>query len=157
MTIRIVHEEILRASPQAVFALIDDFSRTPEWSSSCGSLEKVGHGPNAPGDRLKFKTREAVNNKASVGHFEGRILERVPGERLRYVIESQGMKSTMEYRIIPVSRGTRIQFAIEMEPRNWLVRIGHRLMGRTIRQAVERMAAADLNNIGALLEDEPGA
>jgi|GEM_PF-434245 len=153
MTIRIEAEEIVRASPQEVFALIDDFSRTPEWSSTCASLEKVGQGPNAPGDRLKYAVRERQGNEARVGPFEGRILERVPGERLTYVIDSQGMKSTMDYRLVPVSRGTRIRFAIELEPRFWLVRIGHRLMGRTIRRAVERMAAADLNNIGALVED----
>lgn len=154
MTIRIETEEIVRAGPLQVFALIDDFSRMPEWSSTCGKIEKVGHGPNAPGDRLNYSTRERQGNEAHVGHFEGRILERVPGERLSLRIENRGMFSTREFRLIPVSRGTRIRMTLDLEPRTWLTRLGNRLLGRTIRHAVERMAAEDLKSLAGLLERE---
>ncbi len=152
MTIRIEAEEIVRTGPREVFALIDDFSRMPDWNSTCGKIEKVGHGPNAPGDRLKYSTRERQGNKALVGHYEGRILERVPGERLSLRIENRGMFSTREFRLIPVSRGTRIRMTLDLEPRTWLTRLGNRFLGRTIRHAVERMAAEDLKNLASLLD-----
>ncbi len=154
MTIRGESETVVKVPPERVFALIDDFSRIPEWNTTCANLSKVGTGPNARGDRLNYATRERQGARASVGHFEGRIVDRRPGEKFSYVIESRGMTSLREVTIRPVHRGSRIRLTIALEPRFWLTRVGKWMMSRTIGHAIERIAAEDLSRLAGILEKE---
>jgi carbon monoxide dehydrogenase subunit G len=43
--------------PAEVFAVIDDLPQTAKWLPPCVSLEKVGDGPSAEGDALRYAYR----------------------------------------------------------------------------------------------------
>ena len=41
------HTLQVAAAPEAVYAIIDDTDRTPEWLSRCTRIDNPGDGPNA--------------------------------------------------------------------------------------------------------------
>jgi hypothetical protein len=51
MPIRYEHSEAIHTTPDRVFAVIDELPLTAEWLPPCVSLEKIGSGPNAIGDK----------------------------------------------------------------------------------------------------------
>ena len=53
MSVTFHHQEPIAASPERVFAAIDDLPLTSKWLPPCVSLQKVGSGPNAVGDALR--------------------------------------------------------------------------------------------------------
>jgi len=48
------HTIVVAASPSAAFAVIDDFTKTPQWLQSCTQLDKLGDDPNTVGTRLVY-------------------------------------------------------------------------------------------------------
>jgi hypothetical protein len=54
MPIRYEHVETVATSPERAFAVIDDLPLTAKWLPPCVSLAKVGAGPNASGDKLRY-------------------------------------------------------------------------------------------------------
>ena len=78
MPIRYQHVEIVATTPNRAFAAIDDLPLTAKWLPPCVSLSKVGDGPNAPGDKLRYVFKQGGRQS----EMAGEILARVPGERL---------------------------------------------------------------------------
>ncbi len=78
MSVRDEHSETVGTSPDRAFAAIHDLPRTAKWMPPCVSWEKVGSGPNAPGDKLKYVYRQG----GRTGEMAGDIVARTPGERL---------------------------------------------------------------------------
>src|SRR5215472_2024413 len=78
MPIRYEHVETVATTPERAFAVIDDLPLTAKWLPPCVSLAKVGNGPNAPGDKLRYVFKQG----GCQSEMEGEILHRVPGERL---------------------------------------------------------------------------
>src|SRR5438132_9597103 len=72
------HTETVRTTPERAFAAIDDLPLTSKWLPPCVSLEKIGSGPNAPGDKLRYVYKQG----GRIGEMGGEILARTPGERL---------------------------------------------------------------------------
>ena len=75
MPIRYEHSEAVATTPDRAFAVIDDLSLTARWLPPCVSLTKVGDGPNAPGDRLRYVFTQGGRQ----GEMDGEIVARVPG------------------------------------------------------------------------------
>ena len=57
MTVSYQREVIIHRMPAEVFAVIDDLPQTAKWLPPCVSLEKVGDGPSAEGDALRYAYR----------------------------------------------------------------------------------------------------
>jgi hypothetical protein len=72
------HSETVRTTPELAFTAIDDLPLTAKWLPPCVSLEKVGSGPNASGDKLRYVYRQGGKTAEMVGE----IISRTPGERL---------------------------------------------------------------------------
>ncbi|NUO35669.1 MAG: hypothetical protein HOQ27_11485, partial [Dermatophilaceae bacterium] len=47
------HTETVNASPAAVFAILDDVTRAPEWLKRCTRLNNLSGGPTEVVTRLK--------------------------------------------------------------------------------------------------------
>ena len=47
------------AAPEAVYAIIYDTDRTPEWLSRCTGIDNLGAGPNAVGTPLRYHYKVA--------------------------------------------------------------------------------------------------
>jgi hypothetical protein len=78
LSIRCEHSLTVRVSPETAIAAIDKLPLTAKWLPPCVSLAKLGSGPNAPGDKLKYGYKQGGKH----GTMEGKFLTRVPGERL---------------------------------------------------------------------------
>ena len=67
MPIRYEHAETVRTSPDRAFAAIDDLPLTAKWLPPCVSLEKLGSGPNAPGDKLRYVYKQGGKTAEMAG------------------------------------------------------------------------------------------
>ncbi len=78
MPIRYQHIVTVATTPERAFAVIDDLPLTAKWLPPCVSLAKVGDGPNAPGDKLRYVFKQGGRQC----EMDGEVLDRVPGQRL---------------------------------------------------------------------------
>jgi len=69
------------------------------WLPACVSLEKVGPGPNSPGDSLRYVFREGGRRKEMAGEIVGRIA----GERLLCRYHDDAFEVTVDMRVAPSS------------------------------------------------------
>jgi uncharacterized protein YndB with AHSA1/START domain len=148
MSVSYRHEELIRASPGRVFAVIDDLPLTAKWLPPCVSLEKLSPGPNAPGDRLRYVYTQGGRQ----GEMDGEILARTHGERLHCVYRDKMFEVSVDLRVAPAPEGTLTTHLIEISPKGFL----GKLMSPMIRLGLgkqTREAAANLKN---LIESSPG-
>jgi hypothetical protein len=135
MPIRYQHVETVATSPERAFAAIDDLPLTAKWLPPCVSLSKVGDGPNAPGDRLRYVYRQGGRQ----GEMAGEILERIPGERLHCRYSDRSFDVSVDLRVAAAPGGAVMTHIIEITPKTllgkllWpLIRLG---LGKQTREA----------------------
>jgi Polyketide cyclase / dehydrase and lipid transport len=135
MPIRYEHSVIVRTTPQRAFAAIDDLPLTAKWLPPCVSLEKVGSGPNAPGDKLRYVYRQ--------GSMDGQIVARTPDERLHCKYFDSMFDVSVDLRVAAAPEGTQTMHTIEITPKNFmgkmfspLVRLG---IGKQTRDAAANL------------------
>jgi hypothetical protein len=144
MPIRYQYAETVAASPERAFAAIDDLPLTAKWLPPCVSLTKVGDGPNAPGDKLRYVYRDGGRQR----EMAGEILERVVGERLRCKYTDPLFDVVVDLRVAAAPGGSVTTHAIEITPKTLLAR----LMGPLIRLGVGRQTRQAAANLKQLLE-----
>ena len=116
MPIRYEHSVNVRATPQRAFAVIDDLPLTAKWLPPCVSLEKVGSGPNAPGDKLRYVYRQGRRQ----GSMDGQIVARTPGERLHCKYFDSMFDVSVDLRVAAAPEGTQTMHTIEITPKNFM-------------------------------------
>lgn len=72
------HTIDVAAPVTAVFGILDDIARTPEWLDRCISIETLSDGPNAVGTQLKYQYQDA----GRTGDMDGEIVAYEPGRHL---------------------------------------------------------------------------
>jgi uncharacterized protein YndB with AHSA1/START domain len=147
--IRYEHAETIRTTPERAFALIDDLPRTATWLPPCVSLAKVGDGPNAAGDQLRYVFKQG--GRAS--EMAGVIVERTPGERLVCRYTDAAFEVLVDLRVAPApdgSGGTTTTHVIEITPRTFF----GRLMSPLIRLGLGKQTRDAARNLKKLLEAE---
>ena len=144
MPIRYQHTETVAATPDRVFAAIDDLALTAQWLPPCVSLAKVGNGPNAPGDRLRYVFKQGGRQ----GEMEGEILARVPGERLHCKYADRAFEVSVDLRVAAAPGGAVTTHIIEISPKTLL----GRLMWPLIRLGLGKQTRTAAANLKRLLE-----
>ena len=71
MPIRYHHVDTVAVSPERAFAAIDDLPLTAKWLPPCASLAKLGDGPNAPADRLRYVYKQGGRQCEMAGEILG--------------------------------------------------------------------------------------
>jgi hypothetical protein len=139
MQIRYEHTETIRTTPERAFAAIDDLPLTAKWLPPCVSLEKVGSGPNAPGDKLRYVYKQG----GSQGEMAGEILTRIPGQRLHCKYFDSMMEVSVDLHVAAAPEGTLTTHIIEITPKRFLgkllsplIRLG---LGKQTRQAAANL------------------
>ena len=143
MSVRFEHQEVVRTTPAKAFAVIDDLPLTAKWLPPCVSLEKVGTGPNAVGDKLKYVFRQG-----GVKTMEGEILARVPGERLHARYFDSQFEVSVDLRISPAPDGALTTHIIEITPKSFM----GKLMKPLIRLGLKKQTLDAATNLRKLLE-----
>ena len=146
MSVRFEHAEVVRTTPAKAFAMIDDLPLTAKWLPPCVSLEKVGTGPNAVGDKLKYVFRQG-----GVKTMDGEILARVPGERLHARYFDSQFDVSVDLRISAAPEGTLTTHIIEITPKSFI----GKLMKPLIRLGLKKQTLDAATNLRKLLESPP--
>ena len=144
MPIRYEHQETVGTSPNRAFAVIDDLPLTAKWLPPCVSLEKVGSGPNAPGDKLRYVYKQGGQS----GEMDGVIVERTPGERLHCKYFDKMFDVSVDLRVSPASEGAITTHVIEITPKRFLAK----LMSPMIRLGLGKQTREAAANLKTLLE-----
>lgn len=148
MAIRCEHVEYVKTTPELAFAAIDDLPLTAQWLPPCQSLEKLGEGPNAPGDRLKYVYKQG----GQTGTMAGRIVDRVPGERLHCLYEDSMFAVSVDLRVARDPAGTKMTHIVEMTPRKLLAK----LFAPIVRFGLKKQTQDAAANLKKLLESQNG-
>jgi hypothetical protein len=144
MAIRYEHAESIRVSPDRAFALIDDLPQTAKWLPPCVSLEKIGPGPNAVGDKLKYVFKQGCHIDA----MQGEIVDRVPGQRLHCRYWDKTFEVSVDLRVAPAADGTLTTHIVEITPKRFLFKLLSPLIGFGLKKQTLEAAA----NLRRLLE-----
>jgi hypothetical protein len=148
MPIRYQHTETIRTTPQRAFAAIDDLPLTAQWLPPCVSLEKVGSGPNAPGDKLRYVYRQGGKQS----EMAGEILARTPGERLHCKYFDSMFDVSVDLSVAAAPEGTLTTHIIEITPKKFFAK----LMSPMIRLGLGKQTRQAAANLKKLLESNPG-
>ena len=146
MPIRYEHSETVRTTPARAFAAIDDLPLTAKWLPPCVSLEKVGSGPNAAGDRLRYVYRQG----GKTGEMAGEIVARAPGERLHCMYHDPMFDVSVDMSVSPAAEGVLTTHVIEITPKKFMAR----LMSPLIRIGVGKQTRTAAANLKMLLETD---
>jgi uncharacterized protein YndB with AHSA1/START domain len=144
MPIRFQHSETIRATPERVFAAIDNLPLTAKWLPPCVSLEKVGNGPNAPGDKLRYVYKQGGRQ----GEMAGEILARTPGERLHCKYFDGTFEVSVDLHVAAAPEGTLSTHVIEITPKAFMAK----LMSPLIRLGLGKQTRDAAVNLKKLLE-----
>lgn len=144
MTIRYEHAETVRTTPERAFAAIDDLPLTAKWLPPCVSLEKVGSGPNAPGDRLRYVYKQGGKQS----EMAGEIIARTPGERLHCKYFDSMFEVSVDLRVAAAPEGALTTHIIEITPKKFMAK----LMSPLIRLGLGKQTREAAANLKKLLE-----
>jgi len=144
MSIRYEHTESIRTAPERVFAAIDDLPLTAKWLPPCVSLEKVGSGANAAGDKLRYVYKQGGRQ----GEMAGEIVARTPGERLHCKYFDSAFEVSVDLRVAAAADGALTTHIIEIAPKTWL----GKLMSPLIRLGLGKQTREAAANLKKLLE-----
>jgi uncharacterized protein YndB with AHSA1/START domain len=132
---------------EAVFAVLTDPTRSPEWSKHSLRGELLTDGPPRVGSRRRtvVKGFAGIGTMASV--FEVTEIEPLRAVALRQVSASWGGSGATRYTFTPVENGTRVDWSWELNPPGPM-----RLLMGPMLAMTRRMFQADLENLKALME-----
>lgn len=137
--------ETVHTTPERAFAVLDDLPLTARWLPPCVSLEKVGAGPNAPGDRLRYVYRHG----GRTAEMAGEIVARIPGERIHCRYFDSTFEVSVDLRVAPAAGGEALTtHLVEITPKRLLAR----LFSPLIRIGLEKQTRQAAANLKQLLE-----
>ena len=93
--------ETVRAAPSAVFAVLDDVTRAPEWLSRCTKLENLSGGPTAVGTRLRYHYQDGRRT----GVMEGSVVAREQDRKLTNHFTDRITDVTADFELAPDDMG----------------------------------------------------
>jgi len=91
------HTETVNASPAAVFAILDDVTRAPEWLKRCTQLDNLSGGPTAVGTRLKYHYKDG----SRTGVMDGSVVAREQDRKLTNRFTDKMMDVTVDFDVAP--------------------------------------------------------
>lgn len=145
MAIAVELTEDIHATPERTWQLIDDLPRTAEWLPPCVSLAKVGSGPNAVGDTLRYVYQQGGG---APKEMSGRIVQRDAGSRLHCVYDDAMFSVSVDLLVAPAAQGTRTTHRIAITPKTFM----GRLMSPLIRLGLKKQTRDAAANLKRLLE-----
>jgi hypothetical protein len=144
MAVRYEHAETVRTSPDRAFGVIDDLPLTSKWLPPCVSLEKVGTGPNAAGDKLRYVYKQG----GKTAEMAGEIVARTPGQRLHCKYFDSMFDVSVDLRVAASSEGVLTEHIIEITPKCFSAK----LMSPLIRLGLGKQTRVAAANLKKLLE-----
>ena len=125
--------------PATVFAVLDDFSQLPKWLKPCEGLAKLGNGPNAVGDKLRYAYVQGGRH----GVMDGVIVAREDGEQLTCKYYDRLFTVVVDFRVAAgEGGGTHLVHHIEITPHSLMAKLMSPLIkGGLPKQTIQSMEA----------------
>ncbi|MGP3536317.1 SRPBCC family protein [Microbacterium sp. RD1] len=136
MTLAFSDRRLLPASPDAVWQLLTDWPRGPQWLPGVSDMR--ADGPLAVGTVVHFTARGRART-STVSAVE-------PGRTLTLTSRQPGVRADYRYALAPVDAGTAVELAADIETRGPM-----RLLGPVIRRAIAAEDGAQLERLARLL------
>lgn len=146
MPIRCEHAQPVRATPAQAFAMIDDLSSYARWLPPCVSLSKVGSGPNAVGDQLRYVYRDRQGGPQR--EMAGEVVARVPGERFHTRYTDATFVVDVDLRVAPAAEGALTTHIVEIAPKS----VVGRLFSPLIKLGLNKQTRDAATNLARLLD-----
>ncbi|MEP6649254.1 MAG: SRPBCC family protein [Lapillicoccus sp.] len=132
------------APPQAIFRILDDVTRTPEWLKRCTKLEKLTDGPITVGQKLKYHYRDG----SRTGVMDGEVAVHDPDRHLENRFTDKIMDVSVDFRAEPLGVDrTRLTHTITIDTKG---------MGKVFAPVIERQlpdqTMGAMTNLKALAE-----
>jgi uncharacterized protein YndB with AHSA1/START domain len=147
MPIRYQHIATIHTTPERAFAVIDDLPQTAKWLPPCVRLEKIGSGPNAVGDRLRYVYEQGGRQS----EMTGEILARTPGERLHCKYVDSAFEVSVDLHVAAAADGALTKHIIEITPKTLM----GKLLWPLIRLGLGKQTRDAAANLKRLLEAAP--
>ncbi len=132
------------APPEAIFAILDDVTRTPEWLGRCTELENLTGGPIAVGQQLKYHYKDGRRT----GVMDGQVAAHDPNRHLENRFTDTMMDVSVDFRAEPLGADrTRLTHSITIDTKG----MGKVFTPLIKRQLPEQTMGA-MNSLKALAE-----
>ena len=107
---RFAHTLSVSAPPAAIFAIVDDFTRTPQWLSRCTGIDKLSDGVNDVGTELKYH----YDDGRRTGTMDGQIIAREPDRHFAMKFTDRMMDVTVDFVAASDGVGTTLTHSIDI-------------------------------------------
>ncbi len=140
------HTLTIAAAPVAVFALLTDFSRHPEWVSELEEIAQTSEGPVGAG--TTFTQRAQVKGHSVT--VVSTVKEHTPPHTLAYTNIAGPVTSLWRYLITPLDNGTQLSISVDLNTGPLPA-----LFAPMVVNAIQAGAVKNLQSFKRLLEDQP--
>jgi hypothetical protein len=89
--------EVVNAPPSAIFAILDDVTRAPEWLKRCTRLDNLSGGPTAVGTKMKYHYKDG----SRTGVMDGEVVAREQDRKLTNHFTDKMMDVTVDFDVEP--------------------------------------------------------
>ena len=139
------HTLQVAAAPEAVYAIIDDTERTPEWLSRCTRIDNLGAGPNAVGTPLRYHYKDGRRT----GEMDGRITRHEDGRRFAMNFVDKLMDVTVDFETAPGAdpSSTRLTHTVDIRTRG----VG-KLLTPLIKRSLPKQTTGAMEKLKTLAE-----
>jgi len=137
------HTETIAAPPSVVFAILDDFSRTPEWQTRCTGIDKLEDGPNQVGTPLRYRFRDGRRT----GDMTGEITQREQDGRLTLHFVDKLTEVTVDFQTAAMGEETSLTHEIEVRTKGF-----GKLFTPMIKRSLPNQTLDSMSRLRALAE-----
>lgn len=131
------HTLSVTAQPSTIFAIMDDFSKTPQWLSRCTGIDKLDDGPNDVGTALKYHYDDGRRS----GTMDGRIVAREPDRHFAMKFSDRMMDVTVDFVVASDGVGATLTHAIDINTKGFGVVFAPLIKRQLPKQTIDAMTA----------------
>ena len=109
--------EVVNAPPAAIFAILDDVTRAPEWLKRCTRLDNLSGGPTAVGTKMKYYYQDGRRT----GVMDGEVVGREQDRKLTNHFTDKMMDVTVDFDVEPgpTEQQTRLTHTITIDTKGF--------------------------------------
>jgi len=137
------HTLSVTAPPAAIFAIVDDFNKTPQWLSRCTGIDKLDPGVNDVGTKLKYHYADGRRR----GTMDGQVVAREPDRHFAMKFTDRMMDVTVDFVAASDGVGSTLTHTIDIAPKGF-----GKLLTPLIRRDLPKQTMDAMTRLKAMAE-----